>query len=65
MRSFDIISESPTLFLFEKESNKTNFGGFLFLIYFLIILLIIIYYVVDYVENDKYVIQSFSHFNYK
>ena len=65
MRSFDIISESPTLFLFEKESNKTNFGGFLFLIYFVIILLIIIYYVVDYVENDKYVIQSFSHFNYK
>ena len=63
MHPLDIISESPNLFIFQKESNKTNFGGFLFLIYLIIIILICIYYIIDYIEGDKYVVQSFSHFN--
>ena len=61
----DIISSSPNLYLFHKESNKTNFGGFLFIVYMVIILLILIYYLVQYFQNPKYTIQSFSHFNFK
>ena len=63
MHPLDIISESPNLFIFKKESNKTNFGGFLFLIYLIIIILIFIYYLINYIEGDKYIVQSFSHFN--
>ena len=63
MHPLDIISESPNLFIFQKESNKTNLGGFVFLIYLIIIVLIFIYYLIDYIEGDKYNIQSFSHFN--
>ena len=65
MHRFDIISPSPNLYLFQKESNKTNFGGFLFLIYLVIIILVFVYYIIDYVGNEKYTIQSFNHFNIK
>ena len=65
MHPLDIISNSPNLYILRKESNKTNFGGFLFLIYLIIIITIFVYYIIDYTKNDKYIIQSFNHFNYK
>ena len=37
MHPLDIISGSPNLYIFGKESNKTNFGGVLFLIYLIVI----------------------------
>ena len=63
MNPLDFLSDSPNLFILHKETNKTNFGGFLFLIYLVIIIIIFVYYIIDYVINDKYVIQSLSHFN--
>ena len=63
MNPLDFISDSPNLYIFHKEKNKTNFGGILFLIYLVIIIIIFVYYIIDYVKNDKYVIQSFNHFN--
>ena len=63
MHPLDFISDSPNLYLFHKKSIKTNFGGFLFLIYLIIIILIIIYYIIDYIKNDKYIIQSFTNTN--
>ena len=63
MHSLDFISGFPNLYIFQKKSNKTNFGGFLFLIYLIIIISIIVYYIVDYEKNNKYIIQSFTHFN--
>ena len=63
MHPLDFISGSPNLYLFQKESIKTNFGGFLFLIYLVAIILIVIYYIIDYVKNDKYIIQSFTNTN--
>lgn len=63
MYYLDFLSESPNLFIFQKEANRTNFGGLLFLLYLVIIIIIFIYYIIDYIENDKYIIQSFYHFN--
>ena len=65
MHPLDIISSSPNLYLFQKESNKTNFGGFLFIVYMVIVLIILIYYIIDYFQNPKYTLQSFTHFNFK
>ena len=65
MHPLDIISDSPHLYILQKSSNKTNFGGFLFFIYLIIIILIFVTYLIDYIQNDKYIIQSFSHFNLK
>ena len=65
MHPLDIISQSPNLYLFQKQSNKTNFGGFLFLVYLVLIILVLIYYIVEYIRNPTYTIQSFNHFNFK
>ena len=44
MRKFDILSQSPTNYIFQKESNKTTFGGFLSILFILIIVLIFLLY---------------------
>ena len=54
MRFFDFISESPKLFIFQKESNKTNLGGIFCFIYLLIVILIIIFYIYDFKNKDDY-----------
>ena len=38
MRNLDFLSEYPRTYIFEKDVNKTNFGGVLFLIYAIIML---------------------------
>jgi len=56
MRNLDFLSESPKMFIFNKETNKTYFGGILFLIYITIMILISLAYILDYAFNDKYTI---------
>ena len=47
----DILSDSPKNFIFKKEANKTNFGGFLTIIFLLVFLLFSILYILDYYEK--------------
>ena len=54
MRKLDFISIAPRLSIFKAGANKTNFGGFLFLIYILILLLLAIIYIFDYSSKEKY-----------
>ena len=54
MHKFDFLSGAPKTLIFEKESNKTNLGGVLTLLYLIIVILIIAYYSFDYSANDKY-----------
>ena len=54
MRKLDFISIAPRLSIFKAGANKTNFGGFLFLIYILILLLLAIIYIFDYSSRDNY-----------
>ena len=54
MYKLDFLSQAPTNFIFEKESNKTILGGVLTLIYLAIVLLIIVAYMYDYSVNPKY-----------
>ena len=66
MHPLDFISDSPNLFILHKESNKTNFGGVLFLLYIITMIIIIIYYFINYSNNNnKFTIQSLYHFNPK
>ena len=62
MHSLDFLSNSPKYFIFHKNSNKTNLGGVLFIIYLMIILGISFAYLYDffsdYSSENKYVIQS-------
>ena len=65
MHPLDIISDSPNFFILQKESNKTNFGGFLIILYFITMLIICIFYGVKYKLENTYEIQSLIHFNIK
>ena len=56
MRTIDFLSVSPQIFIFQKSSNKTTFGGFMTLIYGLIVLIMAIIYYIIYYINDKYII---------
>ena len=64
MRNLDFLSEFPKMFIFNKETNKTYFGGILFLIYITIMILISLAYILDYAFNDKYSIENMITYNY-
>ena len=58
MHSFDFISEAPQNYIFQKDANKTNLGGVLFILYLILIMGISLDYLYDYYNNDKYRIES-------
>ena len=60
MKKLDFLSEFPRTFIFEKKVNKTNFGGFLFLIYVIIMIIISLSYILDFYLNDKFEIEYSS-----
>ena len=51
MNAFDLLSESPRAYIFQRGSNKTNLGGIFTFIYFIILALITIVYLFDYFKN--------------
>ena len=63
MYYLDFFSDSPKNYIFQKEANKTKFGGFLFFIYMIIMLLISLAYILDYFVNDKYIVEYTRFFN--
>ena len=54
MHFLDFFSDSPKFFIFEKDNNKTNFGGVLMIIYILAMSLITMYYIIDYKNAENY-----------
>ena len=63
MNNLDFLSQPPTMFIFQKNSNKTAFGGVLFLIYMIIMIIISLIYILDYFLNDKFIIEYSSYLN--
>ena len=64
MHSFDFFSESPNIFIFQKEYNKTNFGGILFSLFTIIMFLISLAYILDYAINEKYTYEALAFYNH-
>ena len=60
MNSLDIFSDSPRYFIFQKETNKTNFGGVLTLFFSIIMILISFLYFLDFNDMNNYSIE-YSH----
>ena len=63
MNNLDFLSQPPTMFIFQKNSNKTAFGGVLFFIYMIIMIIISLIYILDYFLNDKFIIEYSSYLN--
>ena len=54
MYKFDFLSSAPRNFIFQKYSNKTNFGGLLSVLYLILFLIISLYYLISYYNEDNY-----------
>ena len=54
MHKLDFLSGGPKTIIFERDSNKTNLGGVLTLIYSIIVILIFIAYIYEFSINNKY-----------
>ena len=54
MNKFDFLSEPPQMLFFQNESNKTSFGGILFIIYIIFASSLSIILILDYFLNEKY-----------
>ena len=61
MLSFDFLSSSPQSFIFQRRSNRTNFGGVLSLLYLIVFLITSSFYFVGYFNQDNYLIQYLYH----
>ena len=57
LNKLDFLSPSPKGFIFQQNSNKTNLGGVLFLIYLLLFFILFIYYISLYALDDNYSIE--------
>ena len=54
MKKFDFISGAPKTFIFQQDSNKTNLGGILTVLFIIAMFIIIYSYIYEYFANDKY-----------
>ena len=54
MHKLDFISGAPKTFIFQQESNKTNLGGLITILFFIAMIIIIYAYLHEYFVNDKY-----------
>ena len=57
MYYLDFFAQPPQYSIFQKEKNKTYFGGVLFLIYIIVMIFISLLYFLDFIINDKYEIE--------
>ena len=57
LHKLDFLSDSPQVFIFQQNSNKTNLGGILSLIYLIVFLILALYYISIYILEDNYSVQ--------
>ena len=54
IRKLDLLSSPPQMYILQQKTNKTLFGGILFIIYIIIMLNISLIFTPNYALNDKY-----------
>ena len=58
--ALDLLSDSPKNYIFQREANKTNFGGILTILFFVSFIFISILYILDYfdsIKNGEFIIE--------
>ena len=61
MKKLDFLSNAPKNFIFEKDSNKTTFGGVLTILYLLVVFIMAFIFIYNYETNSKYII-TYNHY---
>ena len=57
LNGLDFLSNAPKNFIFRNTSNKTNFGGVLFLLYIFIVILIALFYLTYFFIEEDYSVE--------
>jgi hypothetical protein len=57
LKKIDFLGVAPHNFIFQNNSNKTNFGGLLTLIFMIITLIIIAFYLIDFITEQTYSVE--------
>ena len=57
IRKLDLLSSPPQMYILQQKTNKTLFGGILFIIYIIIMLTISFIFILNYALDDKYIIE--------
>ena len=57
LNRLDFLSNAPKNFIFLNTSNKTNFGGVLFLLYIFIVILITLFYLTYFFTEEDYSVE--------
>jgi len=57
LKKIDFLGVAPHNFIFQNNSNKTNFGGLLTLIFMIITLIIIALYLIDFITEQTYSVE--------
>ena len=60
MYALDFFNTSPQYSIFQKETNKTTFGGIIFLLFLIGMFILSLAYILDYAVNDKYEIEFYE-----
>ena len=54
LSKLDFLSSPSQMYILQKRTNQTIFGGILFIIFIIITMNILIVYILDFYLNDKY-----------
>ena len=54
LSNLDFLSSPPQIYFLQKKTNKTLFGGILFIIYIFIMMNIFVVYTLNFYLNDRY-----------
>ena len=54
LSKLDFLSSPPQMYILNKRTNQTTFGGILSIIFIIITMNILIVYILDFYLNDKY-----------
>ena len=57
MRKLDFLSQPPHIYIFQQNSNKTTFGGVIFILFIFVMIFISLLYIFDYILNEKFEIE--------
>ena len=57
MRKLDFLSQPPQIYIFQQNSNKTTFGGVIFILFIFVMIFISLLYIFDYILNEKFEIE--------
>lgn len=63
MYKLDFFSQPPQIYIFQQSSNKSTFGGVIFLFFSIFMIFVSLLYIFDFILNDKFEIEYSKYYS--